>query len=79
MIMWAYPKEFKDKKNASQSTASDNSFTYPYYGNPIYWVTKGYVVLDDAAFPIIGEGDAEPNDNFMEQLVSNAKAAIDGC
>ena len=77
MIMWAYPKEFKSKKNASQSTASDNSFTYPYYGNPIYWVTKGYVVLDDAAFPIIGEGDAEPNDNFMEQLVSNAKAAID--
>ena len=77
MIMWAYPQEFKDKKSASQSTASDNSFTYPYYGNPIYWVTKGYVVLDDAAFPIIGEGATEPNDNFMEQLVSNAKAAID--
>ena len=77
MIMWAYPQEFKDKKSASQSTASDNSFTYPWYGSPVYWVTRGYIVLDDAAFPIVGEGNEEPNDSFMEQLVSNAKAAID--
>ena len=35
------------------------------------------MVLDDAAFPIIGEGDAEPNDSFRTQLVANAKAAID--
>jgi dipeptidyl aminopeptidase/acylaminoacyl peptidase len=34
-------------------------------------------VLDDAAFPIVGEGDEEPNDTFVEQLVANAKAAID--
>jgi dipeptidyl aminopeptidase/acylaminoacyl peptidase len=27
--------------------------------------------------PIVGEGDEEPNDNFREQLVANAKAAID--
>ncbi len=54
-----------------------NEFTYPYYGSPIYWVTKGYVVLDDASFPIVGEGDEEPNDTFIKQLVSNAKAAID--
>lgn len=77
MIMWAYPREYKDKNSASQNTASDNSFTYPYYGNPIYWVTRGYVVLDDTSFPIIGEGDTEPNDSFREQLVANAKAAID--
>jgi hypothetical protein len=32
-------------------------------------------VLDDAAFPIIGEG-TEPNDNFITQLVDNAEAAI---
>lgn len=43
----------------------------------MYWVTKGYVVLDDAAFPIIGEGTTEPNDNFIPQLVANAEAAID--
>jgi len=77
MIMWAYPKEFKDKSSAGQSTSSSNDFTYPWYGSPIYWVTKGYVVLDNASFPIVGEGDEEPNDTFIKQLVSNAKAAID--
>ena len=77
MIMWAYPEEFKDKSSAGQSTSSSNDFTYPWYGSPIYWVTKGYVVLDNASFPIVGEGDEEPNDTFIKQLVSNAKAAID--
>lgn len=77
MILWAYPREFKDKNSASQNTQNPNEFTYPYWGSPIYWVTKGYVVLDDAAFPIIGEADEQPNDTFRSQLVANAKAAID--
>lgn len=77
LLIWAYPTEYKDKNSAGQSTANPNEFTFPYYGSFVYWVTRGYAVLDDAAFPIIGEGTAEPNDNFMEQLVSNAKAAID--
>ena len=77
MILWAYPREYKDKSSAGQTTANPNRFTYPYYGSAIYWVAKGYVVLDGAAFPIVGEGDEEPNDSFREQLVANAKAAID--
>lgn len=77
MIMWAYPTEYKDKNSAGQNTTNPNTFTYLSYGNPIYWVTRGYAVLDDAAFPIVGEGDKEPNDSFVEQLVANAKAAID--
>lgn len=77
LLIWAYPAEYKDKNSAGQSTANPNEFTYPYYGSFVYWVTRGYAVLDDAAFPIIGEGKTEPNDNFIEQLVSNAKAAID--
>ena len=77
MILWAYPREYKDKASASQSTANPNEFVYPYWGSPIYWVTKGYVVLDNAAFPIVGEGNKEPNDTFITQLVANAKAAID--
>ena len=76
MILWAYPREFKDKKSASQNTKNSNEFTYPYYGSMIYWITKGYVVLDDASFPIIGEGENQPNDSFRTQLVANAKAAI---
>lgn len=76
LLIWAYPQEFKDKNTAGQSNANPNEFTFPYYGSFVYWVTKGYAVLDDAAFPIIGEGDKEPNDNFMTQLVDNAEAAI---
>lgn len=76
-ILWAYPREYKDKSSASQVTSNPNRFTYPFYGSMIYWVTKGYVVLDNAAFPIVGEGDEEPNDSFRKQLVGNAKAAID--
>ena len=77
MFMWAYPREFKDKSSASQVSSSPHEFTYPYYGSPVFWVMRGYAVLDDAAFPIVGEGEEEPNDSFREQLVGNAKAAID--
>lgn len=77
MILWAYPREYKDQASAAQNTQNPNEFTFPYYGSPIYWVTKGYVVLDGAAFPIVGEGEEEPNDSFRKQLVANAKAAID--
>lgn len=77
MIMWAYPREYKDKSSASQSTSNPNQFTYPSYRSPIFWVTKGYVVLNNASFPIVGEGAEQPNDSFRIQLVANAKAAID--
>ncbi|CAD0008406.1 S9 family peptidase [Flavobacterium salmonis] len=76
LLIWAYPAEYKDKSSAGQTSQNPNEFTFPYYGSFVYWVTKGYVVLDDAAFPIIGEGTTEPNDNFISQLVDNAEAAI---
>ena len=47
------------------------------YGSPVLWVTKGYAILERTEFPIIGEGENEPNDTFVKQLVANAKAAID--
>jgi dipeptidyl aminopeptidase/acylaminoacyl peptidase len=77
LLIWAYPAEFKDKNSAGQNDKNPNEFTFPNYGSFVYWVTKGYAVLDDAAFPIIGEGKTEPNDTFISQLVSNAEAAID--
>ncbi|HLW62720.1 MAG TPA: prolyl oligopeptidase family serine peptidase [Flavobacterium sp.] len=77
LLIWAYPTEYKDRNSAGQSSANPNEFTFPYYGSFVYWVAKGYAVLDDAAFPILGEGDQEPNDTFIEQLTMNAEAAID--
>lgn len=76
LLIWAYPTEYKDKNTAGQNTQNPNDFTFPYYGSFVYWTTKGYAVLDDAAFPIIGEGKTEPNDTFIPQLVANAEAAI---
>lgn len=77
LLIWAYPEEFKDKNSAGQSNKNPNEFTFPNYGSFVYWVTKGYAVLDDASFPIVGEGTTEPNDTFIPQLVSNGEAAID--
>lgn len=76
LLIWAYPEEFKDKSSAGQVNKNPNEFTFPNYGSFVYWVTKGYAVLDDASFPIIGEGKTEPNDTFISQLVDNAEAAI---
>ena len=76
MVLWAYPREFKDATNAGQILTSPHTFTMPSYSSPVFWVTQGYAILDRAAFPIVGEGDEEPNDTFVEQLVANAEAAI---
>jgi len=77
LLIWAYPREYNDPAMASQSTHNPNTFTTLSYGSFVYWVTRGYAVLDDAAFPIVGFDGKEPNDTFVEQLVANAKAAID--
>ncbi|RYY11656.1 MAG: S9 family peptidase, partial [Cytophagaceae bacterium] len=76
-LMEAYPVEFKDKANAGQVKGSPNTFTRVSWASPVYWVTQGYAVLENATVPIVGEGSAEPNDTYTEQLVSSAKAAID--
>jgi dipeptidyl aminopeptidase/acylaminoacyl peptidase len=51
-------------------------FTRLNWGSPIFWVTQGYAVLDNAEMPIVGEGNQEPNDQFIPQLYLNAHAAI---
>jgi dipeptidyl aminopeptidase/acylaminoacyl peptidase len=77
MLMWAYPQEFKSASAAGQVTDSPHRFVRVTYWSPMLWLARGYAVLDDPAMPIVGEGDVEPNDTFVEQLVSSAKAAVD--
>jgi dipeptidyl aminopeptidase/acylaminoacyl peptidase len=77
LIMWAYPMEFKDQQTAGQSTNGKHDFIYPFWGSPLYWVAKGYAIMDDVSFPIIGENDTPPNDHFHEQMIANAEAAIE--
>lgn len=76
-FFWAYPEEFKSKSNAGQIKGSPYEFTRISWGSPIYWVVRGYAILDNASIPIVGEGDKESNDTYVPQLVASAKAAID--
>ena len=76
-LMWAYPTEFKSKKDAGQVTDSPYRFTRVFWASPMLYLTLGYAVLDDPTMPIIGEGEIEPNDTFVEQLVASAQAAVD--
>lgn len=77
VLMWAYPREYKSAADAAQVRGSKYTFTRLSWGSPIYWVTRGYAIMDQTEMPIVGEGDKEPNDFFIEQLVANAEAAID--
>ncbi|WP_114749641.1 S9 family peptidase [Pleomorphovibrio marinus] len=77
VLMWAYPREYKSAAIAGQVRGSRYAFTWLSWGSPLYWVTQGYAIMDQTEMPIVGEGDEEPNDYFVEQLVANAEAAID--
>ena len=77
MLMWAYPMEFKSAASAGQVRTSEYRFIRVKNWSPILWVTQGYAILNNPTMPIIGEGDEEPNDTYIEQLVSSAQAAID--
>ncbi len=76
-FVWAYPREFKSADAAGQVSDSPHRFKRVSYWGAVPYVTQGYAVIDNASMPVIGEGDEEPNDTFREQLVSNARAAID--
>lgn len=76
-FVWAYPREFKSADAAGQVKGSPHTFTRLSWGGPIYWVMRGYAVLDNASMPIVGEGTAEPNDTYIPQLVASAKAVVD--
>ncbi len=76
MLMEAYPTEFKDDAAAGQVTESPHMFISINWASPVFWVNRGFAVLEDAKFPIIGKGDEEPNDTYISQLVADAEAAI---
>ncbi len=77
VIMWAYPREYKDANAAGQVSGSPYQFIRLGWGSPIYHVTQGYAVFNSVSMPVIGEGDEEPNDSFRKQLVMNGQAAVD--
>lgn len=77
ILMWAYPQEYKDADKAGQVTTSPHQFTRISPLAPLPFLAAGFAVFDDFAMPIVGEGDEEPNETFIEQVRMNAKAAVD--
>jgi dipeptidyl aminopeptidase/acylaminoacyl peptidase len=76
-LIWAYPREYKDKKVAGQVSDSPYEFVRVSYWGPMPHLAQGFAVFTGAKMPIVGFDDALPNDTFREQLVASAQAAVD--
>lgn len=76
VLIWAYPREFNSAADAAQIRGSKDRFTTISWASPIYWITQGYAVLDNAEMPIVAVDGKKPNDTFVNQLKLNAEAAI---
>jgi dipeptidyl aminopeptidase/acylaminoacyl peptidase len=75
-IIQGYPLEYTDASTAGQVRGSQDKFSTPFREDMIYNTLRGYFLLDEAQMPIIGHPETK-NDQFIEQLVSSAKAAVD--
>lgn len=78
LLLWAYPREFNDPAAASQVRDSPHRFSQITPLSPLVWLTQGYAVLQDPAFPILAKdgNSMAANETFVEQLVSSAVAAV---
>ena len=77
VLIWAYPREYNNAADAAQVRGSADRFTTISWGSPIFYVMRGYAVLDNAEMPIVAASkESKPNDTFIEQLKLNAEAAI---
>ena len=75
VVIWAYPREYDTADTAGQVRGSVNRFTFYRGTSQLFFVTQGYAVLDNAEMPVVG-GPETVNDTFVQQIVSNAEAAI---
>ncbi len=75
VVVWAYPMEYDSASTAGQVRGSVNRFTFYRGTSQLLFVTQGYAVLDNAEMPVVGTPE-KVNDTFVQQIVSNAEAAI---
>jgi dipeptidyl aminopeptidase/acylaminoacyl peptidase len=72
-ILYAYPLDYASASQAGQVTGTDQTFTRLYQYQLL--LLAGYAVLDDTAFPIVGD-PKKAYDTYLDQLVADANAAI---
>lgn len=73
-ILYAYPLDYASSKTAGQVSGSEQVFTM--LRNYRLLLLSGYALIDNAAFPIVGDPQ-KAYDTYLEQLVDNARAAVD--
>jgi dipeptidyl aminopeptidase/acylaminoacyl peptidase len=73
-ILYAYPLDYADPSKAGQVTGSQETFTRLYEYRLL--LLGGYAIIDNASFPIVGD-PKRAYDTYLEQLVADAKAAVD--
>ncbi|PSR85946.1 Glutamyl endopeptidase, partial [Actinidia chinensis var. chinensis] len=76
-LVWSYPGEFKSKDAAGQVRGSPNEFAGIGPTSSLLWLARRFAILSGPTIPIIGEGDEEANDRYVEQLVASAEAAVE--
>jgi len=72
-ILYAYPMDYADPSQAGQVRGSEQTFTR--LSNFRLLLLAGYALIDNAAFPIVGD-PKNAYDTYLEQLVMNAEAAV---
>ena len=77
VLMWAYPEEFLTEDAAGQVTTSPYRFTRASISGALPFLMRGYAVLDDPSMPIVAKNGGQPNDTYIEQLISSATAAVE--
>jgi len=75
-VFWAYPLDYAGKEVAGQIEGSPNRFTMMGGTSELFFLLQGYAVLDDVAMPVVGAPETV-YDTFVEQIVADARAAID--
>src|SRR5207248_3422750 len=74
-VVWAYPREYTDAATAGQVAGSPYRFTTPAGPSHLFFLLRGYAVLDGATMPVVGP-PRTANDTFVDQVVSRARAAV---
>jgi dipeptidyl aminopeptidase/acylaminoacyl peptidase len=74
-VISAYPLEYSDAATAGQTRGSDRRFMRIYGSSHLFFLLRGYAVLDQTAMPVIGDPETA-YDTFTEQLAADAEAAV---
>ncbi|MFZ4544747.1 MAG: alpha/beta hydrolase family protein [Saprospiraceae bacterium] len=74
-VVYAYPQEYSGAKTAGQVRGSSNRFMRIFGASHLYFLMRGYAVLDNTSMPMVGDPETV-YDSFVPQLVADAEAAV---